>query len=64
MILISQTTDGATYLVPEPGTRLDLADLVTNGPVAQGLFGLGINKRADLLATSLVDGTSFLFLRD
>lgn len=51
----------ATYVVSEPSTRLDLADLVTNGPDAQGLFGLGINKGADILATSLVDGTSFLF---
>jgi len=64
VILISQTSDGATYLVPEPGTRLNLADLVTNGPVAQGLFGVGINKGADILATRLVDGTSFLFLRN
>jgi hypothetical protein len=63
LIVISQTTDGNTYLVPEPGIRLDLADLVVDGEAPSSLFVLQLNQRADFLAFGLAEGTSYLFQR-
>jgi hypothetical protein len=64
LIVVSQSNnDPNTYLIPEPGVRLNLADLVGGAPFSSNLYALSINKRGDLLAVSDFDGSSFLFLR-
>jgi hypothetical protein len=62
LIVISATSDENTYLVPSPGVRLNLADLVRNPPVASGLQGIAVNQRGDIVAAAGVD--AFLFRRD
>lgn len=53
---------GNSYLVPKPGTRLNLADLIENLPVGQNLISIfGINNRGDLLGFG--DQGSFLLER-
>jgi hypothetical protein len=56
-------TDEKTYLIPKPGVRLDLADLVGGAVVPSTLVALDVNDRADFVATSLVDGTTQLYRR-
>ena len=64
LIVVSANSDDNTYLVPSPGVRLNLADLVKNGPVASALQAIAVNQRADIVAASLADGSAFLFRRD
>jgi hypothetical protein len=64
LIVVSATTDGNTYLIPSPGVRLNLANLVKNGPAPPSLQALAVNQRGDIIAASLVDGSAFLFRRD
>ena len=56
-------TDGNTYLIPEPGVRLNLQDLVQDAVVPWTLIATDINERGDFVAFSLVDGSSQLYLR-
>ncbi len=64
LIVASATSDGNTYLIPSPGVRLNLADLVKNGPAPSQLQVLAVNDHADIVAASLADGSAFLFQRD
>jgi hypothetical protein len=64
LIVVSATSDGNTYLVPSPGVRLNLAELVRNGPAASELQAIAVNKRADIVAASLADGSAYLFRRE
>ena len=64
LIVVSNTSDENTYLVPSPGVRLNLADLVTNPPAASPLQAIAVNDRGDIVAASLADGSVFLFRRD
>ena len=64
LIVISATTDGNTYLVPSPGVRLNLADLVKNAQAPSSLQVLAVNDDADILAFSSADGSLFLFRRE
>jgi hypothetical protein len=64
LIVVSNTSDENTYLVPSPGVRLNLADLVKNPPAASPLQVIAVNDHADLVAASLADGSAFLFRRD
>jgi hypothetical protein len=63
LIVISFTDDGNTYLVPTPGTRLNLADLVVGAAAPGSLVALQINKAGDFQATSAADGSFVLLLR-
>jgi uncharacterized membrane protein len=63
LIVISATDDGETYLVPAPGVRLNLDDLVDGAPVAGNLVAQQINKPGDFLANSGADGSIVLLLR-
>jgi hypothetical protein len=64
LIVVSLTTDGNTYLVPKPGVRLDLQDLVVDGAVVPlGLIALDINERGDFVAFSPGDGSAQLYRR-
>ena len=63
LIVLSNTDDGNAYLVPSPGVRLNLADLVKNGPVASFLQVIDVNERADIVASG-GEGMVFLFRRD
>jgi hypothetical protein len=63
LIVLSSTDDGNAYLVPSPGVRLNLADLVKNGPVASFLQVIDVNDRADIVASGGY-GSVFLFRRD
>jgi len=56
--------EGNTYLVPEPGTRLNLADLVGGADIPTTLVALTVNKRGDLLTFSLEDFRAFVFVRN
>lgn len=56
-------SEGNTYLVPEAGTRLNLADLVGGAEIPTTLFTLAVNKRADILAVSQDDFRTFVFVR-
>jgi hypothetical protein len=52
-----------SYLVPRPGVRLDLADLVENLPTGQDLRAINdMNNRGDMIGTSS-SGGSFLLER-
>jgi hypothetical protein len=63
LIVLSNTDDGNAYLVPSPGVRLNLADLVTNGPVASLLQVIAVNQRGDIVAAG-GEGSVFLFRRE
>jgi hypothetical protein len=63
LIVLSNTSDGSTYLVPSPGVRLNLADLVKNAEPPSGLQVLAVNQRGDLVAAG-PDGSALLFRRD
>ena len=63
LIVLSNTDDGNAYLVPSPGVRLNLADLVKNPPVASFLQVIDVNERADIVASG-GEGMVFLFRRD
>lgn len=64
LIVVSQTTDGSTYLIPAPGVRLNLADLVVvGGPVDTALLAVQINKKGDFVGFSFDTGRSLLYLR-
>jgi hypothetical protein len=62
LIVASNTDDGNAYLIPAPGVRLNLADLVRNGPAATMLGVIAVNQRADIVA-SAAEGV-FLFRRE
>ncbi|HEY3496597.1 MAG TPA: hypothetical protein VGK73_17985 [Polyangiaceae bacterium] len=62
LIVVSDTNDGNTYLIPKPGTRLNLADLVEGGAVPP-LFAYSINEKGDFLAQTLDDFTFRLYVR-
>jgi hypothetical protein len=64
LIVASGTSDGNTYLIPSPGVRLDLADLVRNPPAASSLQAIAVNQRADIVASSQADGSVYLYRRD
>jgi hypothetical protein len=52
VIVISNisTGDPTSYIVPRPGVRLDLADLVENLPAGQNLaYTFGINNHGDMI---------------
>jgi hypothetical protein len=50
VIVISGTFGNGSYLVPEPGVRLNLADLVENLPSGQTLDWIfSINNHGDIL---------------
>jgi hypothetical protein len=57
LIAISETTDNTSYLVPKPGVRLNLADLVTNLPPGPGaLYSIRhVNAHGDLLGFGFND---------
>jgi hypothetical protein len=63
LIVVSQTTDRNTYLIPTPGVRLNLADLVADGSVDTGLLAVQINKKGDFVGFSFDTGRSLLYLR-
>lgn len=48
LVVITETTDSNSYLVPRPGVRLNLADL-TAGPLPPWTLILDINNRGDLI---------------
>lgn len=62
LIVLTNTEDNISYLVPEPGLRLNLEDLVVNPASVQGPFinVLDINKRGDMIGTGLFDVTTSL----
>jgi hypothetical protein len=64
LIVLSATSDDNTYLVPSPGVRLNLADLVKNAPAASSLQAIAVNQHADIVGASLTDGSVFLFRRN
>jgi hypothetical protein len=52
-----------SYIVPKPGIRLNLADLIVNLPVGTDLFLItGLNNRGDMIGLSS-GGSSFLLQR-
>jgi hypothetical protein len=62
LIVASNTSDGNAYLIPSPGVRLNLADLVTNGPVSPPVQVIAVNQRGDIVAAGGY-GQVFLFVR-
>jgi hypothetical protein len=61
-IVVSDTNDGNTYVIPQPGVRLDVAGLV-DGAVVPPLFAYSIDSAGDFLAQTLDDFTYRLFVR-
>jgi hypothetical protein len=70
LIVITQVSSpasesGSSYLVPSPGVRLNLADLVADMPPEHGsLFGIGaINNKGNMIGSTFSpDLSSFNFL--
>ena len=62
LIVVSNTNDGNTYLVPSPGVRLNLADLVRNGPAPTFFQAIAVNQRADIVGAAY--GSALLFRRE
>ena len=64
LIVVSLTTDANTYLIPKPGVRVNLQDLVVDGAVVPpALVAFDINERGDFVAASLEDGSTQLYRR-
>ena len=64
LVVVSDTLDLNTYLIPRPGVRVNLQDLVGDATVPTTLIGLDINKGGDFLAFSIDDFSSQLYVRD
>jgi hypothetical protein len=65
LIAISDSRrDGKTFLVPAPGTRLDLAELVGGAEIPTTMIAQTVNRGGDLLTFSRDDGRAFLFIRE
>ena len=64
LVVVSDTLDLNTYLIPRPGVRVNLQDLVGDATVPTMLIGLDINKGGDFLAFSIDDFSSQLYVRD
>ena len=62
LIVVSATSDGNTYLVPSPGVRLNLADLVKNAQAPSSLQVIAVNNHADIVGGA--EASVFLFSRD
>ena len=65
LIVITDTNDLNSYLVPRPGVRLNLADL-TEGPLPVSTTIIDVNNRGDLLGAggeSRVDQSNIFLLR-
>jgi hypothetical protein len=62
LIVVSATSDGNTYLVPSPGVRLNLADLVKNANAPSSLQVIAVNNHADIVGAA--ESSAFLFIRD
>jgi hypothetical protein len=61
-IVVSDTNDGNTYVIPSPGVRLNVADLV-DGAVVPPLFAYSVDSDGSFLAQTLDDFTFRLFVR-
>jgi len=63
-IVITETEDGESYLVPTPGTRLDLAGLTSNVPAGVQLsLVTGIDNAGNIAGFAVdLDGNFFPFL--
>ena len=61
---MSDTLDLNTYLIPKPGVRVNLQDLVGDATVPTTLIGLDVNKGGDFVAFSIDDFTTQLYVRD
>lgn len=64
LVVVSRTLDLNTYLIPKPGVRANLQDLVDDATVPATLVGLDINKGGDFIAFSLGDFTTQLYVRE
>jgi hypothetical protein len=64
LVVVSQTLDLNTYLIPKPGVRVNLQDLVGDATVPTRLLGLDINKGGDFVAFSFDDFTTQLYVRE
>lgn len=64
LIVASQTAEGATFLVPAPGIRLNLADITVGPQPSSRLNAQQLNKGGDFTAQSLLDGRLFLLRRN
>ena len=65
MIVITELfASHVSYLVPQPGVRLNLADLVVNLPAGQDLFSItDLNNHGDMIGSSYSTGANFLLQR-
>ena len=60
LIVITATGSNVSYLVPRPGVRFNLVDLVVNLPAGQDLASIsGLNNRGDILGTSSTGANFF-----
>jgi hypothetical protein len=63
LIVITLVQDSNSYLVPQPGVRLNLADLVVNMPAGQDLRSItDMNNHGDMIGSSS-QGNNFLLER-
>lgn len=64
LIVITEVSGSpVSYIVPQPGVRLNLADLVVNLPVGQNLLSItGLSNRGDMIGSSST-GANFLLQR-
>jgi hypothetical protein len=63
IVITAVEASNVSYLVPQPGVRLNLADLVVNLPVGQDLAAIyGLNNHGDILGSSST-GANFLLQR-
>jgi hypothetical protein len=66
LIVITQTTDGTSYIVPRPGVRLDLEDLVDDLPagVPNPLYHVrGLNDPGDMFGSDGSGAHAFVLQR-
>ena len=64
LVVVSRTLDLNTYLIPKPGVRVNLQDLVDDATVPATLIGLDINKGGDFIGFSLGDFSTQLYVRE
>lgn len=63
LIVATDVLSDAMYVIPRPGLRLDLDELLTNGPVPPGAYGYAVNQRGDFLVWSSTEETAWLYQR-
>jgi len=63
LIVGTEARGTALYVIPRPGVRLNVDELLVNGPVPPGSYAYAVNQRGDFLVWSSTDETAWVYER-